>query len=106
MKTRNLLLALALLACSLRAHAQGTAFSYQGVLNGTNGAANGSYDFTFSLYAGSSGGGALFGPLTNASVNVNNGQFITAIDFGPGVFAGATYWLQISVRPNGTGAFN
>ena len=40
----------------LSAHAQGTAFTYQGRLNSGATAANGSYDLPFALFATSSGG--------------------------------------------------
>ncbi len=45
-------------------------------------------------------------PLTNAAVAVNNRLFTTTLDFGPGIFTGTNYWLDIGVRTNGNiGAF-
>ncbi|HKW29350.1 MAG TPA: hypothetical protein VJT54_08450 [Verrucomicrobiae bacterium] len=85
--------------------AQGTAFTYQGRLNTTNGPANGSYDLTFTAYGVSSGGSAVAGPVTNSTIVVSNGLFTTTIDFGAGVFNGATYWLELGVRTNGSGTF-
>src|SRR5471030_2652841 len=71
MKNQNLsLLALALLALSTlnsqlsTAHAQGTAFTYQGRLNDGASVANGSYDLRFMLYSVVTGGSAI-GSLTN-----------------------------------------
>ena len=87
-------------------HAQGTAFTYQGRLNSGTSPANGSYDLTFSLFDVNSGGSAVAGPLATNAVAVSNGLFTVALDFGPGVFNGAEYWLEIGVRTNGGGAFN
>jgi hypothetical protein len=84
---------------------QGTAFTYQGRLNDGGSAANGSYDLTFTLYATSSGGSAMAGPLTNSTVGVSNGLFIATLDFGGSVFNGNPYWLGIGVRTNGGGVF-
>ncbi len=86
------------------AHAQGTAFTYQGRLNSGTNAASGSYDLTFSLFNVGSGGSAVAGPLTNSATSVSNGLFLATLDFG-GVFNGASYWLEIGVRTNGNGAF-
>jgi hypothetical protein len=85
--------------------AQGTAFTYQGRLNSGASAANGNYDLTFSLFNVSSGGSAVAGPLATNAVAVSNGLFTIALDFGPGVFNGPGYWLEIGVRTNGGGAF-
>jgi hypothetical protein len=83
----------------------GTAFTYQGQLLTTNGAAHGLYDLEFSLYGASSGGSALYGPVTNNGVFVTNGLFTVLVDFGA-VFSNSTaYWLQIGVRTNGAASF-
>src|SRR6185369_810780 len=87
------------------AFAQGTAFSYQGRLNAGGNPANGVYDLTFTLFNVNSNGFAWAGPLTNSAKTVSNGLFTAVIDFGPGVFDGANYWLEIGVRTNGGGAF-
>ena len=87
------------------AHAQGTAFSYQGKLNSNGQSANGSYDLQFTLYATSVNGSPVAGPVTNLATTVSNGLFTTTVDFGAGVFNGTEYWLDIAVRTNGVGAF-
>ena len=92
-------------AFCLSAHAQGTAFTYQGRLNSGANAANGSYDLTFALYATSSGGSAVAGPLTNSATGVTTGLFTVSLDFGGGVFTGSARWLEIGVRTSGNGAF-
>jgi len=86
--------------------AQGTAFTYQGLLQSSGSPANGSYDFTFALYNASSGGTQTGTTQMSAAVPVTNGLFTVIEDFGAGVFDGTTYWLQIGVRTTGTGVFN
>jgi hypothetical protein len=95
---------LALLAGSRAAVAQGTAFTYQGQLSSAGAPANGSYDLTFTLFAGPSAGSPVTGPLTNLATSVDNGLFTVTLDFGQN-FPGADRWLEISVRTNGGGAF-
>ena len=86
--------------------AQGTAFTYQGQLSSGGNPANGSYDLTFSLYNSTSlASPVVAGPVTNSAVAVTNGLFTVSLNFGPGIFSGTNYWLQIAVRPNGPGSF-
>ncbi len=87
------------------AFAQGTAFTYQGRLNNNGSPANGNYNIQFTLYATNQTGFAIAGPLTNSPVSVSNGLFTTLIDFGPGVFTGNSYWLDIAVCTNGNSTF-
>jgi FG-GAP-like repeat len=106
MRTILKTLALCLLptALSFSGFAQGTAFTYQGRLNDNGAPANGSFDLAFTLFNSESGGSAIAGPLTNSATPVSNGLFVVVLDFGPGVFNGASCWLDISLRTNG-GAF-
>src|ERR1700761_2177905 len=109
-KIRNLFVALALCA-SLHvqfatAFAQGTAFLYQGRLQNNGSPANGSYDFTFTLYDAGTGGAAGAAPVTNTATVVSNGLFIATIDFGVNAFNGNSRWLEIGARTNGGGAFS
>ena len=110
-RTSNLFVALALLALSIlnyqfsTAHAQGTAFTYQGQLQNNGSPASGTYNLTFSLYATNTTGVAIAGPVTNNAVIATNGLFTVLIDFGPGVFTGAANWLQIGVETNGASPF-
>ena len=85
--------------------AQDTAFTYQGRLNVNGVPANGSYEFSYWLFAVRSGGSAIAGPLANAPIGVTNGLFTVTLDFG-NVFPGADRWLQIAVRTNGGGPFS
>jgi hypothetical protein len=84
----------------------GSAFIFQGRLTDGGTAANGTYDLRFILYNAEVGGSQAGGTLTNESVTAINGLFSTSLDFGPGVFDGTAYWLEIAVRPGAsTGAF-
>lgn len=106
MKTCILLvLLLSLFMTAANLHAQGTAFTYNGRLNAGSGAANGSFDLTFTVFPVSSGGSQAAAPVTNAATAVSNGLFTVTLDFGAGVFNGTSYWLQIGVRTNGNGNF-
>jgi hypothetical protein len=88
------------------AHAQGTAFTYQGRLDSSGAPVSGSYDFTFTLFVTNASGVAIAGPVTNAATIVSNGLFTTTINFGTGVFTGGSNWLELAVRTNATGGFN
>ena len=109
MKIKNLLLLSAAL-CSLftsinPAHAQGTAFTYQGQLDADDARGKtADYDLTFTLYATNMTGVAVAGPITNSATGVTNGFFVVALDFG-GVFTGSNYWLDIAARTNGAATF-
>ena len=85
----------------LGAKAQGTAFTYQGRLNAAGAPANGDYDLRFGLFPTNSGGAEVANLITNTAVPVTNGIFTTTLDFG-NVFGGASYWLEIGVRSNGS----
>ncbi len=96
---------LALLTQIPQAFAQGTAFTYQGRLNSSGAPVSGSYDLTFTLFNTNTTGVAIAGPVTNSAIAMSNGLFTTAIDFGAGIFTGTNYWLDISVRTNGSTSF-
>src|SRR5438445_1276684 len=104
-KTQILLFGLAILTSTSQAAPLGSEFTYSGRLTGQTGPASGSYDMAFRLNL-ALGGGAPVVSVTNLNVAVLNGLFTTSVDFGPGLFNGTAYWLQIDVRPSGGGAFN
>ena len=87
------------------AHAQGTAFTYQGQLQNNGSPASGTYALTFSLFTTNTTGAPIAEPVTNNAVVITNGLFTVLIDFGPGVFTGTTNWLQIGVATNGVESF-
>ena len=87
-------------AMTVGAYAQGTAFTYQGRLQSGVTPTTGTYDMTFALYNASSGGGQVGPTLTDTGLQVTNGFFTVILDFGA-VYNGTVYWLQIGVRTNG-----
>ena len=82
--------------------AQSTATPISGRLSDTNGAANGSYDLTFTLFHTNQRGTAMAGPVTNSAIVVSNGVFETSVDFGAGAFNGTNSWIELGVRPTGS----
>jgi len=84
--------------------AQGTAFTYQGLLTVNGSPANGNYDMMFAVFDASSGAGQVGTTLTIAPTAVSNGLFTVTLDFGPGTFTGSARWLEIGSRPSGSGA--
>jgi hypothetical protein len=106
MKIKQVLLLALLVLCSLPAHAQGTAFTYQGHLSASGAPASGNYDLTFALFNNNSTNtGQVGNPLTNLDVGVTNGLFIVTLNFGAGIFTGSNYWLETGVRTNGGASF-
>ena len=102
---RNLRTALMLsliLCCSGSIMAQ--SFTYQGMLKTSGIPANGNYDFQFSLWTAASGGAQVGSTQTLTNVPVQNGLFTVSLDFGA-VWTGADRFLQIAVRPSGSGAY-
>ena len=88
------------------AHAQGTAFNYQGRLNDGGNSANGIYDLRFTVYdSTNTPGNIIAGPVTNAATGVSNGLFSATLDFGAGVFSGPGRWLEVDVRTNDAASF-
>ena len=87
------------------AHAQGTAFTYQGRLNSNGSPASGSFDFRFKLYADSIGNTQVGASYITNAIPVTTGLFITTIDFGAGIFAGSNYWLEVDVKTNNAGSY-
>lgn len=92
-------------AFCFRVSAQGTAFTYQGHLNSSGGAANGLYDFRFRLAGDSLGNNYVGSPFLTNSVPVTSGLFIATVNFGASLFTGSNYWLEVDVKTNGAGSY-
>jgi hypothetical protein len=97
------LISLALLP--LAAFAQTSVFTYQGLLTDNGVPANGSYDFTFTLFDDLTAGSPIGTPQTVAATPVSNGLFTVTLDFGAGAFPGAARFLDIAARTNGAASF-
>src|SRR6186713_2530366 len=78
--------------CVSTVSAQTSAFSYQGRLEQSGVPSPGPVDFEFRLFDALNGG-AILGTQQVLNVQVNNGSFSTAIDFGSAAFSGQPRWL-------------
>lgn len=89
----------------LPSFAQTAAFTYQGRLADAGSPANGDYDLQFKLFdTPNIGTGMQHGAtLTRNPVAVSAGAFAVTLDFGAGVFNGTERYLEIGVRPSGSG---
>ncbi|MEJ5252602.1 MAG: hypothetical protein WHX60_12020, partial [Armatimonadota bacterium] len=91
-----------LLMCCQLLSAQ--SFTYQGMLKQAGVPANGNFDFQFSLWKTASGGSQVGFTLTKENVQVVWGVFSVDLDFGD-VWGGNDLYLQIAVRPAGSGSY-
>jgi hypothetical protein len=66
--------------------------------------ANALYDLQFAIYDDATSG-TQKGSTLEGTVDVTNGLFTVALDFGAGIFTGDDRWLEIGVRTNGAVAF-
>jgi hypothetical protein len=110
LRLRPLVLAFALTASSLlslQVHAQALTptFTYQGELRTGGSPANASFDMEFRLFDTASGAGQIGPTLTRAAVPVSAGLFSVPLDFGAAQFAGDRQWLEIRIRPAGSGSY-
>ncbi len=81
----------------------GSGFNYQGQLLDNGSPANGSYDMTFKAYTMAVDGIAYEVSPQFFDVQVNEGLFhIENVDFGDALYEGSAYWIEVSVRLNGT----
>ncbi len=88
-------------ALCFSAHAQTTAFTYQGRLTAGSNAANGAYGMIFMLYDAVTNGNQVGAAITN-SATLTNGLFSLNLDFGAGAFNGKDRWLDITITNGGT----
>src|SRR5262245_60180830 len=83
--------------------ALGTSFTYNDSLNNGGSPANGNFEFQFKLFDSASGGSQFDSTQTRTAV-ATNGQFSVKLDFGTSAFTGQTRFLEIAIRPAGSGA--
>lgn len=100
-----LVVALGCAAGPVAAQALTPAFTYQGELRLASGPATGNYDMIFMLIDAPTGGMQIGPSLTVNNVPVTAGLFSVPLDFGWEQFAGERQWLQIQIRPAGSGTF-
>src|SRR5512138_979987 len=97
--------------------AQTTAFTYQGKLVDNGNLANTSYDMQFKLFDAASNGNQIGATLTfdgtgsnPPAVAVSNGSFAVNLDFGTcppssSCFDGSPRFLEVAVKPHGSGSY-
>lgn len=100
-------LALALLAATgaVSAQALTPTFTYQGELRLSSGPASGNHDMQFRLFNAASGGVQIGATVTVSNVVVSGGLFAVPLDFGLVQFAGERQWLEVQIRPAGSGSY-
>ena len=82
----------------------GTAFSYQGNLNFNGSPASGNFDFQFALYTVASSGSAV-DTITLTDQSVAAGLINASLDFTEVPFDGQALWIEVRVRPAGSGTY-
>lgn len=85
------------------AHAE--SFTYHGSLQDAGQPANGRYDMELTLYSQHEGGTVLAGPVTVYGVDVDDGNFVTRVDFGPMSALAGQGWVGVKIKPAGEAAF-
>jgi hypothetical protein len=85
------------------AFAQTTAFNFQGRLNDGANPANGNVELQFKLFDALAGGNQIGADISRPGVAVNNGIFSASLDFGAAAFDGSPRFVEIGVRPAGSG---
>jgi hypothetical protein len=91
---------MAILFLLVNINAQTTSFSYQGRLTDAGSPANGSFQMQFKLFDAAAAGAQIGTTLTDVPVTVTAGSFSIKLDFGAGVFAGGTRFIEVAVRHN------
>jgi pectin methylesterase-like acyl-CoA thioesterase len=85
--------------------AAGNGFTYQGRLKDGTGYPSGQFDIVFTLYDAPSAGGQVGVPVTDTNQSVSEGLFAASLDFGPSAFDGSARYLELAVRPAGSGPY-
>lgn len=96
---------LAGLSNPVRAAPVGTAFTYQGELRVGGSPADASFDMEFRLYDAEAAGNQIGPVVGRTGVAAVDGLFSVSLDFGPAQFAGDRQWLELRIRPAGSGSF-
>jgi hypothetical protein len=100
-----LALALASATGTVAAQALTPAFTYQGELRLASGPATAPFDMQFRLFNAASDGAQIGSTITANNVAVTGGLFSVPLNFGVAQFAGERQWLEIAIRPAGSGTF-
>lgn len=80
-------------------HAQGSAFTYQGVFTQNGAPFSGTVEMQFTLWDAASSGTQIAATApTSLLVVASNGLFNASVDFGATPFSGADRWVQVEAR--------
>ena len=82
----------------------GSAFTYQGNLDFNGSPASGNFDFQFALYTAATGSTAL-DTITLTDQAVTGGLINASLDFTEIPFNGQALWIEVRVRPAGSGTY-
>lgn len=82
----------------------GSAFTYQGNLDFNGSPASGNFDFQFALYTVAAGGTAV-DTITLTDQTVSDGLINASLDFTDVPFTGQALWIEVGVRPAGSGTY-
>ncbi|HLP84110.1 MAG TPA: hypothetical protein VK157_07145 [Phycisphaerales bacterium] len=93
-----------LLALILAAPALAQSFTYQGRLDANGSGASGNHDFEFRIFDLATDG-VQQGTTTSTTQAVTDGLFTATINPVTNIFTGADRWLEVRVRPTGSGPF-
>lgn len=106
MRVRRMVLVLPILLILVSlAGAQSTAFSYQGKLLVSGVPANGNYDFQFRIYDLPTGGTQIGATPLRTNIPVVDGIYTVSVDFGSAPWTSGFRYMEINVRPAGSGSF-
>jgi hypothetical protein len=89
----------------LSAQAVTSAFTYQGELRAGGNPANANFDMEFRLFNAATGGTQIGPVVTRLNVPAVNGLFNVQLDFGASQFAGDRQWLEVRIKPAGSGSY-
>ncbi|MEM9372449.1 MAG: hypothetical protein AAGA55_02295 [Planctomycetota bacterium] len=98
----------AAVAAAAAVQLQADPISYQGRINESGVAADGTYDIRFQVFDASAGGSAIGVAVERTAVlSAEDGGLFSFddLDFGDGVFTGEDRWIEVGVRVSGGGAF-
>lgn len=82
----------------------GSAFTYRGQLERAGEPADGHFDLAYELYDAREGG-TFLGRIDRLDQEIHDGLLLARLDFGHEAFAGDPPWLEIHVRPAGSGPY-
>lgn len=100
---KHALLAATTLAIATATAALAQPFTYQGELTNNGQPATGSFDVLLTVHSAQAGNTQVGAQTLAANTPLTNGRFTATVDPGTGIFNGADRWLEVAVRPSGSG---